>query len=42
MITGCPVVNVKNFTEGKLVKIFNEKVFQNKKAYVYALTTKSP
>ena len=41
MITGCPIVNLITFTVGKLQKILNDKIFKNKKAYVYTLNKKS-
>lgn len=37
MLTGCPVVNVENITEQKVGRIFGERVFSNKKAYVLGL-----
>jgi hypothetical protein len=37
MLTGCPIVNIDHITGKKLEKIFDEKVFSNKKAYVYGL-----
>ena len=42
MITGCPKVNVQSFTVNKLKKIFGDKVFLNKKAYVFALNISNP
>jgi hypothetical protein len=41
ILTGSPVVNLKKFTPLKLKKMLKQKIFQNKKAYVYALTDKS-
>lgn len=37
MLTGCPVVSIDHITVKKLEKIFDEKIFLNKKAYVYGL-----
>ncbi len=37
MLTGCPIVNIDHITLKKLEKIFDEKIFPNKKAYVYGL-----
>jgi len=41
ILTGCPIVNLKTFTPLKLKKMLKQKIFQNKKAYVYALTNKN-